>query len=229
MTETTWVNPDLAKTPEELLVERAARMKTAYAMGVPDRVPISMNIGYLSAEMGGVSHGDIYKDTALQTRLMVEAAARFGPDECLGPWGDPRPSLALGDRMTKWPGYTLPETSSYQFDEHEFMKAEDYPAFLEDPSDWAIRTYLPRAFSELAGLAMLPPLGMSLFGYYNILNMPVLTAPPVQAAFAAINKAAAAQMTWVGEQIAQAQALAAVGVPPVGWLAAQVEAPVDLI
>ena len=229
MTETTWVNPDLAKTPEELLVERAARMKTAYAMGVPDRVPISMNIGYLSAEMGGVSHGDIYKDTALQTRLMVEAAARFGPDECLGPWGDPRPSLALGDRMTKWPGYTLPETSSYQFDEHEFMKAEDYPAFLEDPSDWAIRTYLPRAFSELAGLAMLPPLGMSLFGYYNILNMPVLTAPPVQAAFAAINKAAAAQMTWVGEQIAQAQALAAVGVPPVGWLAALVEAPFDFM
>jgi uroporphyrinogen-III decarboxylase len=198
-------------------------------MGVPDRVPISMNVGYLAAEMGGVSHADLYRDTALQTRLMVEAAARFGPDECLGPWHDPRPSTILGDRMTKWPGWSLPDSSSYQFDEHEFMKAEDYPAFLEDPSDWAIRTYLPRAFSELEGLALLPPLGMSLFGYYNILNMPVLTAPPVQAAFAAINKAAAAQMTWVMEMGAQTAALAAVGVPPVGWLAALVEAPFDFM
>jgi len=227
---TSWVNPDLAKSPEELLVERAARMKTAYAMGVPDRVPISMNIGYLSAEMGGVSHADLYRDTALQTRLLVEAAARFGPDECLGPWHDPRPSTILGDRMTKWPGWSLPDESSYQFDEHEFMKAEDYPAFLEDLSDFAIRTYLPRAFSELEGLKYLPPLGMSLFGYYNIiLGLPALGAPPIQHALEALGKAAAAQGAWIGEQVAQAQALAAIGVPPVGWLGAMTEAPFDFM
>ena len=228
-TVTSWVNPDLAKTPEELLAERSARMRAAYAMQRPDRVPMSLGLGYLSAEMGGVSHAEVYRDTALQTRLMVEAAARFGPDECIGPWHDPRPSIALGDRMTKWPGWSLPDSSSYQFDEHEFMKPEDYPAFLEDSSDWAIRTYLPRAFSELEGLALLPPLGMSLFGYYNILNMPVLTAPPVLHALEAIGKAATAQMTWIGEQVAQAQALAAVGVPPISWLAALIEAPFDFM
>ncbi len=228
-TMTTWVNPDLSKTPEVLLAERAARIKAAYAMQVPDRIPISLGLGYFAAELGGVSHADLYRDTALQTRLMVEAAARFGPDETLGPWHDPRPSHALGDRMTKWPGWSLPDDSSYQFAEQEFMKADDYPAFLADTSDWAIRTYLPRAFSELEGLALLPPLGMTLFGYYNIFNMPVLTAPPVQQAFAAMANAAAAQMTWIGEQVAQAQALAAVGVPPVSWLGALIEAPFDFM
>jgi hypothetical protein len=232
MTETlasTWVNPDLAKTPEELLAERAVRIKTAYAMGVPDRVPISMGLGYFAAELGGVSHAELYRDTALQTRLMVEAAKRYGPDETIGPWGDPRPSAALGDRMTKWPGWSLPDESSYQFDEHEFMKADDYDAFLRDPSDWGIRTYLPRAFSELEGLALLPHLGMSLFGYYNVLNMTVLTAPPVIHAFEAIAKAAQAQAIWLGEQIAQAQALAGVGVPPVTWLGSLIEAPFDFM
>ena len=51
--------------------------------------------------------------------------------------------------MTRWPGHGLPPDGSFQFVEHEFMKAEDYDAFIEDPSDWTIRTYLPRAFSEL--------------------------------------------------------------------------------
>jgi uroporphyrinogen-III decarboxylase len=227
---TTWVNPDLAKTPEELLVERAARMKTAYAMGVPDRVPISMGLGYFSAELAGVSHADLYRDWDLQTRVLVEAAARFGPDETLGPWHDPRPSTILGDRMTKWPGWSLPDSSSYQFDEHEFMKADDYDAFLNDMSDFAIRTYLPRAFSELEGLQFLPPLGMSLFGYYNvILGMPALTAPPVQKALEVLGKAAAAQAEWIGMSIGQAQALAAIGVPPVGWLGALTEAPFDFM
>ena len=48
------------------------------------------------------------------------------------------------------------------------MKAEDYDAFIEDPSDWAIRKYWPRIFSELEGFAMLPPLGMAAFGTYSL-------------------------------------------------------------
>ncbi len=229
-TMTGWVNPDLAKTPAELLVERSTRIKTAYAMGQPDRVPMSLGLGYFSAELAGVSHADLYRDWDLQTRVLVEAAARFGPDETLGPWHDPRPSTILGDRMTKWPGWSLPDSSSYQFDEHEFMKAEDYDAFLNDMSDFAIRTYLPRAFSELEGLQYLPPLGMSLFGYYNIiLGLPALGAPPVQKAFEALQKAAAAQAEWIGMSVGQAQALAAVGVPPVTWLGALTEAPFDFM
>ena len=78
MTETmtsTWVNPDLSKTPEELIAERSARIRTAYAMAVPDRIPLSMNIGYLSAEMGGVPHAEVYRDRAL--RLTETSAGRY--------------------------------------------------------------------------------------------------------------------------------------------------------
>jgi hypothetical protein len=60
----------------------------------------------------------------------------------MGLFNNPRPSIALGDRMTKWPGYSLPDTGSFQFDEHEFMKPEDYDAFLADPSDWTLRKIL---------------------------------------------------------------------------------------
>ena len=45
------------------------------------------------------------------------------------------------------------------------MKAEEYDAFLEDPADWSIRVYLPRVFTSLKGLDILPPLGTKPSGY----------------------------------------------------------------
>ena len=77
----TWVNPDLSKTPQELFDERTKRMHDAYTLQVPDRIPITLGLSYLAAEMGGVSHADIYRDTALQRRLTIEALKRFGPDD----------------------------------------------------------------------------------------------------------------------------------------------------
>jgi len=135
----------------------------------------------------------------------------------------------MGDRMTKWPGLGLEENGSFQFNEAEFMKAEDYDAFLEDPVDWAIRVYMPRAFKSLEGLAMLPPLGMALFGYYNIFNYPVLTAPPIVAALQAIAQTAQLQMQWVGGAIQSAEKLAAMGYPPLPFLATLIEAPFDFM
>ena len=43
-TMTAWVNPDLAKTPEELLVERSARIKAAYITIASFSCPTESNI-----------------------------------------------------------------------------------------------------------------------------------------------------------------------------------------
>ncbi|HEX9116488.1 MAG TPA: uroporphyrinogen decarboxylase family protein, partial [Anaerolineae bacterium] len=112
---------------------------------------------------------------------------------------------------------------------HEFMKGEDYDAFLRDPSDWAIRTYLPRAFSKLEGLKYLPPLGMSAFGYYNLGNLPMLVAPPVAEAVKALNEAIQAQLrdfALAGESMARMQAL---GFPPTFLVGSLTEAPFDFM
>lgn len=137
--------------------------------------------------------------------------------------------MALGDRMTKWPGYGLGANGSFQYNEQEFMKAEDYDDFLEDPSDWAIRVYTPRVFANCEGFAMLPPLGMWMAGYYNTFNYPVLTAPPVVAAFEAMYKAAQASMDWVQQTVAGSQRLAALGFPPFTLLTNMCEAPFDFM
>ena len=90
--------------------------------------------------------------------------------------------------MIKFPGHGLSADSEFQFLENEFMKAEDYDDFIADPSGWAIRKYMPRAYSELEGLAMIPPLGMFLGGSYSILALGMYNMSPIMKALQALAK-----------------------------------------
>ncbi len=220
---------DIGKSPEQLCAERNQRVIDAIQMKQPDRIPLILGLGYQLAEMGGITRQDLYDYPEKAQELLEEAAQLYQPDLLFGCWHTPGPSKVLGDHMTKWPGYGLEANGSFQFVEHEFMTAEDYDAFLEDPADWAIRVYMPRAFSALEGLALLPPLGMSLYGYYNILNWGVFTAPPVVAALEAIAKAAQLQAEWIGQMGMSAQRLAALGFPPFSLLTVLIEAPFDFM
>ncbi len=223
-------NPlDTGKSNAQLLAERAKRLQDAIELKQPDRIPINMPAGYLLAEYGGVTHRELQDNWETQQTLLEKFALEFEPDTVLGLFNSPRPSLALGDRMTTWPGYGLPDSGSFQFVEHEFMKAEDYDAFLRDPSDWTIRTYLPRAFSELEGFKHLPPLGMFAFGHYNLINLPMLATPAVAASVQALSKAieaAVADAARTGESVRRMMAL---GFPPTPLAGSLIEAPFDFM
>lgn len=145
--------------PSPEFLARQKRVMDAIQLKQPDRIPLILGMGYKLAEMGGITKQALYDNPDQAQELLEQAAALYQPDMIFGAWHTPEPSKALGDRMTKWPGYGLDANGSFQFNEQEFMKADDYDDFLEDPSDWAVRVYLPRAFRELEGLAMLPPLG----------------------------------------------------------------------
>jgi uroporphyrinogen-III decarboxylase len=220
---------DAGKSPEQLLAERSKRLQDALALRQPDRIPINMPAGYLLAEFGGITHREQQDNPQKAQELLEKFALEFEPDTLMGLYNSPRPSLALGDQMTKWPGYGLPDTGSFQFDEHEFMKGEDYDAFLRDPSDWSIRVYLPRAFKELEGLQYLPPLGMFAFGHYNLGNLPMLAAPPIKAAVQALGQAieeGQKDMAAVGEST---QRMLALGFPPPPLAGSLTEAPFDFM
>ena len=117
---------DAGKSPEQLLAERGKRLEDALSLGQPDRIPLHMPASYLLSEYGGITHREQQDNWEKAQELLEQFALEFQPDTVIGLFNQPRPSLALGDRMTKWPGHGLPDTGSFQFDEHEFMKAEDY-------------------------------------------------------------------------------------------------------
>jgi uroporphyrinogen-III decarboxylase len=109
------------------------------------------------------------------------------------------------------------------------MTGDDYGDFLKDPSDWAVRTYLPRAFEKLAGLALLPPLGMAAFGTYNLHNLGVLATPPLITAMRALADAAQGQAAADAWTAQSTERLAALGFPPPPFAGSLVEAPFDFM
>ncbi|HEU5156588.1 MAG TPA: uroporphyrinogen decarboxylase family protein [Streptosporangiaceae bacterium] len=220
---------DAGKSPERLLAERTRRLEDAYALRRPDRIPIFMGASYFLAQWGGITHQRLLEDHDMRQRLLERAALHFQPDSIFGVFNDPGAALALGDRMTKWPGHGLPATGSFQFAEHEFMTADDYDAFLRDPSDWAVRSYLPRAFEKLEGLALLPPLAMAAFGTYNLLNLGVLASPPVATALQAIVAAGEEQAAADARMAESMRRLAELGFAPPPLAGALIEAPFDFM
>ena len=71
------------------------------------------------------------------------------------------------------PGVHLPPELSFQFVESEHMRADEYDEFLDDPSDWILRKYLPRLSPKLEPLAKLPPMH-DFNGFYQ--GLPELVA-----------------------------------------------------
>ena len=226
-----YVDPDKVKTPGQLLAERTKRLQDIMALKQPDRVPMMLDFAYMLAEMGGVTRQDFQDKPALAQELLEKAALEYQPDIAAGVFGfGPGASIALGDQMTKWPGHGLGPDGSFQFAEQEFMKPEDYDKFLADPSDWAIRTYLPRAFSKLGGLAALPPFGMLNFGYYHLGNLMNFATPPMMESLKAIGEAINATCEGLGIAIDSGQRMTNLGfAAPFFLMGALVEAPFDFM
>jgi hypothetical protein len=86
----------------------------------------------------------------------------------------------------------------FQFNEEEYAKGDEfYDAFLEDPSDFMMRVYLPRVCGALRPLGNLPPM-REMFSYY--LGLPgMITAfgdPDVAGAFEQLGRAGAEARDW---------------------------------
>lgn len=226
---TPFVDPDLGKPADQLFGERLTRITTALQLKQPDRIPIVLGAGYLLADMYGVTRQEQHENGETEIQMLLKAAQEFQPDSIFGAFNNPSASLIVGDRMTKFPGHGLDPNGSFQFVEGEYMKPEDYDAFIDDPADWAIRKYWPRVFPELAGLSLLPPLGVAAFGHYSLFSLGILTAPPVVQALQTLGKAAAAQAAVDARTVETTQRLAAAGFAPPPLAGAIIEAPFDFM
>ncbi len=172
----------MGKTPEELLAERTKRLEAAYDLTHADRIPIRINFGYMLAKLGGITYQELDRNLEKAQELLEQWAVHFDPDQASGlGYFISAGSVMLGDRQTKWPGYGLPANKPMQFIEGEYMKAEDYDEFLEDPTNFTLRIMLPRIYEKLDGLAHLPRLPMLITGYPSFASLGAVLMNPALA------------------------------------------------
>ncbi|MBZ5694507.1 MAG: hypothetical protein LAN36_04000 [Acidobacteriia bacterium] len=205
----------MSETPEQLLFARRKRLMDAYELRKPDRIPIRLNFGYMLARLGGISNRELDNNPAVAQELLEKWTQYFAPDMASGLTSFVSAvSVMLGDRQTRWPGYGLPDDKPMQYVEDEYMKAEDYDAFLDDPTDFALRTFLPRTYENLEGLAKLPRLSVLVAGYpmFGALAM-ALANPALAASLQALARMAKFQSERILQMRKEAERMAALGFP----------------
>jgi hypothetical protein len=155
------------KTIEQLYAERAKRVRDAIELRVPDRVPFSVLIE--PHAYSGIPNSAAYYNPLALKRTMRSIAVDLEPD--MGEPGFPASGAAMTEldiRNCIWPGGPKPDDYGYQFIEGEYMKEDEYDIFLNDPTGFMIRCYLPRVYGALKPLAKLPPLDSMLMGFEGL-------------------------------------------------------------
>jgi uroporphyrinogen-III decarboxylase len=177
------------KDVEKLFKQRTTRLLKVYMNQQPDRVPVSLPTGNFPAYYAG---GNLYK-AMYDDKFVLEAWLKFLHDfkDSMDTVGGPGliyagPSLEKMDmKLLKWPGHGLGQNvNSFQYVEGEYMKADEYDALLEDPSDFALRRLLARGVGSLKALENMTP-------FSHFLGMPMSLAipfsrPEIQQAFQAL-------------------------------------------
>jgi len=182
---------------EKAYKARVTRLIKVIKLEEPDRVPVMLPAGYFPAFYAGWSLEATMYDYDKLRDAWLKFMRDFAPD------GFDSPGLVfpgkimekIDYKLHKWPGHGLPsDAPMYQFVESEYMKAEEYDDYIQNPSDFWMRVYLPRivgAFEAFQNLARFTP---------NIgIPMRYIMAvgrPDVQAAFQALLEAGRESVKW---------------------------------
>jgi len=179
------------KSPEELYEDRLKRVEDAIRLNVPDRIPTLAQFRYFAAKYTGMACQEVFYDCEKWMMANKRTIIDFKPDMYTSPLVASGAAYeALDCRQIKWPGHGVSPNHTHQFVEGEYMKADEYDAFLEDPSDYAIRTYLPRVYGALESFKTLPSPKLMLFGYGSVSLIASLVQPEVRGSLESLLEAA---------------------------------------
>ena len=129
---------------------RLKRFINVFNLSKPDRVPVAIDPGIIPFQREGFDYNTALHDPekALSASLKFNAEYSEILDSYSFPFLIPAsPFEKLNFKLYAWPGYGLPlNGTGMQFVEGEYMLADEYDAFMRNPSDFWMRTYLSRMF-----------------------------------------------------------------------------------
>jgi hypothetical protein len=123
----------------------------------PDRVPVPLSIMEVYPGLrAGMTPYQLMYDFTLARRAFLDFNLDLQPDAMVSPRAGALPGPvyeALDYRLFSWPGHGVSETATFQFNESEYMLAEEYDDFIADPAEFLLRRFLPRICGNLKGAA----------------------------------------------------------------------------
>jgi hypothetical protein len=220
------------KSPQAEATYKAAirRFRDAVLLEkLPDRVPVFPMGTFMAGHLYGVTPTESMYDYGKLLSAHRRFLEDFKPDYYGSPAfiGSGKILEILDYKQYRWPGHGVSEKSGYQCIEAEYMKAEDYQALIDDPTDFWMRTYFPRVFGALEPLTNLTPFP-NLWEVVGVSGwMIALGIPPVQAALKALMEAGNEAMAWIQQVMGFEMEARAMGFPTA--IGGAAKAPYDIL
>ena len=218
-----WRTPEVEFASPEAqcaYLARVDRLSDAILMErLPDRVPAPLLVTELyPLTRVGLSPWEGMYDFDRASQAFIDFNLEFQPDSLISPRVATTPGAVfdlIDYRLFSWPGHGVPRDASFQYNEAEWMKAEEYDHLIDDPSDFMLRRYLPRVAGGFAGLARfgsaLDPVAMTqTLGFVETFGHPEVVET-LESLMAAGKQA----MVWRARVGAVTERLQSLGFPPV--------------
>jgi hypothetical protein len=228
-----WRNPDIefvSPEAEAAYKARVDRVTAAINLQKPDRVPVRLNMGFWPAKSSGLTPYDAMTDTPRAVKAWKDFNLKFQPDVSVDPLHNTVPGAmfeALDYRLYSWPGHGVVKEASYQYVEKEWMLPEEYDHLISDPSDYLLRTYLPRTVGAYAGFANLP-------SFFDYIELPFVFAQVLEwgsddmvAGLERLTEAARIVNEWAKIVLPVMDEVRALGFPP--YAGSATKAPFDIL
>ena len=207
---------------------RVMRVIKTIQLEEPDRVPLMTPAGFFPAYYAGGNLKSVMYDYDQLKKAWLKFLHDFESDLFSGPGlvVSGKQLEMVGHKLHQWPGSGVPDdVPMYQYVEGEYMKSDEYDAFISDPADYLLRTYLPRTNGALAGLSKLAPL--SPFVAIPVFYLNRFGDPDVRAAVQTMLDVGAEGVKWLSAVREVGLAAVQAGVPTItGGISG---APFDLI
>lgn len=173
--------------PPEEYIERNERVMTAVSLKEPDRVPITPMTEWYPAKQKGLSVKEALYDPQKLADAFIDVMVPLDCDQYPPILG----ALSLGTgplldlfnpQFFKWPGAEdedrriEDESTRWQVEEKEFMKADEYDEILRDPTGFLIRKIIPRRHPPLQALEKFPDVASMANGYLTMISFPAFFA-----------------------------------------------------
>ena len=200
-------------------IERITLFRDAVEMKkAPARVPVRPMAGGFAMQRAGLHQIDaMYERWEDVAEAIIQFQRDYEPDTSSFVFFMSGTSMELlGLTTMKWPGHGLPNDSTYQALEVEHMTEDEYDHFINDPSDFMLRFYIPRANSALKGLSKLPQFLFEAMGMGGVGR--AFVDPDVQEAIDIMKKSAELSMIPFQVSFKMMNRLASMGYPSLAGL-----------
>ncbi|MCF8027941.1 MAG: uroporphyrinogen decarboxylase [Desulfobacteraceae bacterium] len=163
------------------------------------RVPIMPLTTFAPTMLKGISGRQAMYDPDAAGQAYLDFCNTYMPDTAgSAPMLMYGPALdTLEYQLYKWPGNGVAEHLSYQFHEKDYMGPDEYDHLITDPTDFWLRSWMPRTHAALAPLADAEPV-------YGSMELPMLGpwlislgTPQAQGALKALMEAGKQCFDWI--------------------------------